>query len=138
MRTAWCRWRRSRAGGSRASNSTRSRTWSLSRALLAAVLPDAGGQAGHRAAAARGDRPLRGQPGALSAEPALPVPGDYATAAPAAAGSWYPDLGRADLQSADQEPPPTSWDPSAVAEPALPAGDTACAPARLRAACRPA
>src|SRR3954471_16685777 len=81
MRTAWCRWRRSRAGGSRASNSTRSRTWSLRRALLAAVLPDAGGQAGHRAAAARGHRSLRGQPGALSAEPALPVPGDHATAA---------------------------------------------------------
>src|SRR5689334_17739605 len=54
------------------------------RALLAAVLPDAGGPAGHRAAAARGHRPLRGQPGALSAEPALSVPGDHAAAAPAA------------------------------------------------------
>src|SRR4051812_36572259 len=99
MRTAWCRWRRSRAGGSRASNSTRSRTWSLRRALLAAVLPDAGGQAGHRAAAARGHRSLRGQPGALSAEPALPVPGDHATAAPAAAGSRHPDLDRADFRT---------------------------------------
>src|SRR3954465_557954 len=102
MRTAWCRWRRSRAGGSRALNSTRSRTWWLRRALLAAVLPDAGGEADPRAPAPPGDRPLRGQPGALSAEPALSVPGDYATAAPAAAGSRHPDLGRADLQSADQ------------------------------------